>query len=55
MRTVKIVWPTHQVKQKHVVILIVSYAAFLVVRFLVGFTVFGKYGLSRVYPGYPYI
>ena len=55
MRTVKIVWPTHQVKQKHVVILIGSYAAFLVVRFLVGITFFGKYGLSKAYPGYPYI
>ncbi|KAL5252063.1 hypothetical protein ACHWQZ_G015016 [Mnemiopsis leidyi] len=55
MRTVKIVWPTHRVRQQHVVILIGSYAAILVVRFLVGFTFFGKYGLSEVYPGYPYI
>ena len=55
MRTVKIVWPTHQVKQKHVVILIGSYAAFLVVRFLVGFSFFGKYGLNELYPEYPYM
>ena len=55
MRTVKIVWPTHQVKQKHVVILIGSYAAFLVARFLVGFTFFGKYGLNELHPEYPYM
>ena len=55
MRTVKIVKPTHHVRVKTVLVLISTYALFLVVRLLVGFIFFGRYDLNKEHPEYPYI